>query len=151
MALKAKYVEYISRYSTLKQEFLMMGQKYHTEENAMFLFAVIDYKRQPTLDTCYNIYQRYVKRVAEKKGAVNEDVRRHIYWVNLSDGVMNGIDAILATRNLNPNIYDGAFREIVQMLDKQRGPYGDDIVAFVKKYGLEVMAANTFTLFPQWA
>jgi hypothetical protein len=114
----------------------------------MFLFAVIDYKRNPSLDACYVIYHRYVKEVKEQKGAVNDQDRKHVFWVNLAAPVRTMIETRLATRQLDPNIYDDAFKEILLMLNKQDGAQRTSMNKFSEKYGLEIMAKNTFTLFP---
>ncbi|SRR6266850_740006 len=143
MALKRIHVEVIARYSNLKQVFSGIFDRRFQGESPKFLFAVIEYKKRPTLDGCYSLYNIFLNRDSKGRAANLE--------VNLPRDMVRTIQTKLSTRVVDPQVYDAAFIEVLRMIKSNMGQthaLGVEVEKFLADYHLPAMAHGEFSTFP---
>lgn len=159
--LKARHVEYISGYPGLREPFVALFAAAFISENAKFLLAVADYKKNPTWDKCISIYNLYVR--AEQPGKIAEaqpgdkGIRVETQArVNIADAAVRDIQTMMSTRRGqvggagDPQIFDRAFKIVLDLSNGQVN-FRQTLSDFIKGYGIDVLSESNFTRFPHLA
>src|SRR5262249_17619553 len=60
----------------IRDAFIKQSEPYHDEENAKFLFAVLEFRVKPTLDVFATIYEEYIKVGSQNQVNVSEALRQ---------------------------------------------------------------------------
>jgi hypothetical protein len=156
--LTARHVEYISGYRGIQEPFIALFEGEHTSENAKFMLAVADYKKNPTWDKCISIYHLYIRETGGGRLGDNGPGARN--WVttqervNLAGPVVRDIDAKMSARRGqvggpgDPRIYDEAFKYILDLSNFQLN-FKRKLNDFIQGYGIDTLSRGNFTRFPE--
>lgn len=149
------HVEYIAKYSGLRQQFINLFQSSLNTENAKFLLAVADYKMNPKWDSCMSIYHLFIR---EEGGGVVGNYGDAIRVtassrINLPSPELKDIKTRMGTRRGqmgglgDPNIFDDAFKVVLRTTRIQQG-LKDRISEFLESHHIAASSAGEFTRFP---
>lgn len=157
LILAPSHVEYIARYSGLRQEFIELFRSTFQTENPKFLLAVADYKKNPRWDSCISIYHLFIReegggRLAGGKKHDSNIVVNTEARINIPDSTRRDIEAKMSGRKGqvgglgDPRIFDAAFMVVVRATNAQ---YNLKMLVrqFLISHRIDVAADGEFTQF----
>jgi hypothetical protein len=103
--------------------FVNLFRPFHTEENPMFLLAVVKFKKNPTWDSLLSVYHKHVRGEAQHQanisGPAKVEIEKYVkFWGDSQTGLKDqGV-----TLHMGPvkgDIFDLAFRDVMGTFDRQ--------------------------------
>jgi hypothetical protein len=156
--LGAGHVEYIARYSGLREEFVDLFRPTFDTEHPKFLLAVIDYKKYPRWDSCMSMYHLFIRAVGGGRlVALNGRADANIIVitesrVNISEAARLDINTKMEARRQqeggmgDPRIFDAAFGEVLRATNGQLD-VRKRVVEFVQSRHIHASASGELSMF----
>jgi len=152
--LTPAHVEYIAKYSGLREQFINLFKASFNTENGKFLMAVADYKTNPRWDSCMSIYHLFIRETGGGLVGKPGDKIKVIASerVNLPAAVRLDIEAKMKTRKGqvgglgDPHIYDAAFMVVLRTTAVQK-PLDAQISAFIESHHINAATHSEYSRF----